>query len=67
MVKPFASGDIVCKLFLQEKLSILRSALSLNKKNPEIFGHCMHKKRFQLNHNNNIMSTDEVPIVDPKL
>ena len=27
----------------------------------------MHKKRFQLNDNNNILSTDEDPIVDQKL
>ena len=27
----------------------------------------MHKKHFQLNHNNNILSTDEVSIVDLKL
>ena len=31
-VKPFAPGDKVCKLCLREKLSILRSAPSLNKK-----------------------------------
>ena len=31
-VKPFAPSDKVCKLCLQDKLSILRSALSLNKK-----------------------------------
>ena len=37
-VKPFASSDKVCKLCLQEKLSILRSALSLNKRS-EILGH----------------------------
>ena len=30
-VKPFAPGEKVCKLCLQEKLSILRSAPSLNK------------------------------------
>ena len=29
---------------LQEKLSILRSALSLNKRS-EIFGHCIHRKK----------------------
>ena len=58
-VRPFAPGDRLCKLCLQEKLSILRSAPSLNfKKKNEIFGHCMHKKRFQLNHNNNSLSTD---------
>ena len=32
-----------------------------------MFGHCMDKKRFQLNLKNNILSTDEVPVVDPKL
>ena len=31
-VKPFAPSDKVCKLCLQEKLSTLRSAPSLNKK-----------------------------------
>ena len=51
-VKPFASNDKVCKLCLQEKLSILRSAPFLNKNN-EIFRHCMHKKRFLLSDNNN--------------
>ena len=48
----------------KKKLSIPRSALSLNKKKKnEIFGHCMHKKRFQLNHSNNSLSTDKLPIV----
>ena len=50
-VKPFAPGKKVCKLSLQEKVSILKSAPSLNKKNESI-EHCMHKRRFQLNHNN---------------
>ena len=36
-VKRFASGEKLCKLCLQEKLSILRSAPSLNKRS-EIFG-----------------------------
>ena len=40
-VKPFAPNDKVCKLCLQEKLSILRSAPSLNKRS-EIFGHCIY-------------------------
>ena len=66
-VKPFALGDKRCKLCLQEKLSILRSAPSLNTQTNENFGHCPHKKRFQLNHDNNAMSTDEVPIVDRNL
>ena len=43
-VKPFAPGDKVCGLCLQEKLSILRSAPSLNKRS-EIFGHCIHRKK----------------------
>ena len=65
-LKPFAPGYKVCKL-CYKKLSIIRSAPSLNKKN-EVFGHCMHKKRFQINHNSNIiLSTDEVAIVDPEL
>ena len=41
-VKPFAPSNKVCGLCLQEKLSILRSAPSLNKRS-EIFGHCIHK------------------------
>ena len=65
-VKPFTPGDKVCKLCLQEKLSILRSVPSLNKKKNIKFGHCMHKKRFQLDHNHNILLSDEVPIMDPK-
>ena len=46
-VKPFAPNDKVCKLCLQEKISILRSAPSLNKRS-EIFGHCIHRKKFLL-------------------
>ena len=42
-VKPFAPNDKVCKLCLQEKLAILRSAPSLNKRS-ENFGHCIQKK-----------------------
>ena len=42
-VKPFAPSNKVCKLFLQEKLSILRSAPSLNKRS-EIYGHCKQRK-----------------------
>ena len=42
-VKPFAPNDKVCKLCLQEKLSILRSAPSLNKRS-DIFRHCIHIK-----------------------
>ena len=41
-VKPFAPIDKVYKLCLQEQLSILRSAPSLNKRG-EIFGHCIHR------------------------
>ena len=41
-VKPFAPSNKVCGLCLQEKLSILRSAPSLNKRS-EIFGHCIHR------------------------
>ena len=58
-VKPFAPSDKMCKLCLQEKLSILWSAPSLKKTN-EIFGHCMHKKSFLLSHNYILMATDEV-------
>ena len=64
-VKPFAPSDKVCKLCLQEKLSILRSAPSLNKKKKnEFFGHCIHRKRFLVCNTNNSFSTDEVFIVD---
>ena len=44
-MKQFAPNDRVCKFCLQEKLSILRSALSLNERS-EIFGHCIHRKKF---------------------
>ena len=37
MAKPFAPDDKVCKLCLQEKLSILRSAPSLNEKKKRNF------------------------------
>ena len=47
-VKPYAPGDKICKLCLQEKLSILISKPSLNKRT-EIFGHCVHRKQFLLN------------------
>ena len=60
-VKPFAPSNKVCGLCLQEKLSILRSAPCLNKRS-EIFGHCIHRKKFLLN--NLSMSTDEVSIAD---
>ena len=60
-VKPFAPSNKVCGLCLQEKLSILRSAPSLNKRS-EIFGHCIHRKKFLLS--NLSMSTDEVSIAD---
>ena len=60
-VKPFAPNNKVCGLCLQEKLSILRSAPSLNKRS-EIFRHCIHRKKFLLS--NLSMSTDEVSIAD---
>ena len=47
-VKPFTPGEKVCKLCVQENVSILISKLSLNKRS-DIFGHCMHKKQFLLN------------------
>ena len=47
-VKPYAPGEKICKLCLQEKLSILISKPSLNKRS-EIFGHCVHRKQFLLN------------------
>ena len=56
--KPFAPNDKVCKLCLQEKLSIFRSAPSLNKRS-EIFGHCIHIKIFLLSNTNKPLSTDE--------
>ena len=43
-VNPFAPNDKVCKLCLQEKLSILRFAPPLSKRS-EIFGHCIHRKK----------------------
>ena len=60
-VKPFAPSNKVCELCLQEKLSILRSAPSLNKRN-KIFEHCIHRKKFLLS--NLSMSTDEVSNAD---
>ena len=60
-VKPFAPSNKVCGLCLQEKLSIPRSAPSLNKRG-EICGHCVHRKKFLLS--NLSMSTDEVSIAD---
>ena len=60
-VKPFALNDKVCKLCLQEKLYILRSAPSLNKIS-EIFGHCIHRKKFLLSNTNKPTPTDEVSL-----
>ena len=60
-VKPFTPSDKVCKLCLQEKLSILRSAPSL-KKRSEIFGHRIHRKKFLLSNTNKPLSTDEVSL-----
>ena len=60
-VKSFAPSDKMCKLRLQEKLSILRSAPSLNKRR-EIFGHWIHRKKFLLSNTNKPMSTDEVSL-----
>ena len=57
-VKPFAPSDKVWKLCLQEKLSILRSAPSLNKRS-ENFGHCIHRKKFLLSNINKPLSTNE--------
>ena len=47
-VKPYALGEKICKLCLQEIFSILISKPSLNKRT-EIFGHCVHRKQFLLN------------------
>ena len=60
-VKPFAPNDKVCKLYLQEKLSILMSPPSLNKRS-EIFGRCIHRKKFLLSNTNKPLSTDEVSL-----
>ena len=60
-VKPFAPSNKVCGLYLQEKLSILRSAPSLNKRS-EYFEHCIRRKKFLLS--NLSMSTDEVSFAD---
>ena len=57
-VKPFAPSDKVCILCLQEKLSILRSAPSLNK-TIEIFGQYIHRKKFLLSTTSKPLSTDE--------
>ena len=46
-VKPFAPSNKVCGFYLQENFSILRFAPSLNKRS-DIFGHCIHRKRFWL-------------------
>ena len=62
-VKPFAPSNKVCGLCLQEKLSILRSAPSLNKRS-EIFGHFIHRKKFLLS--NLSMPTDELLFADRK-
>ena len=61
--KPFAPSDKVCKLCRQEKLSILRSAPSLNKRS-DIFGPCIHRKKFLLSNTNNPLSNDEVSSLD---
>ena len=50
-VKPYAPGEKICKLCLQEKFSILISKPSLNKRT-EIFGHCVLRKQFLLNNIN---------------
>ena len=47
-VKPYAPGEKICKLCLQEKCSIVISKPSLNTRT-EIFGHCVHRKQFLLN------------------
>ena len=60
-VKAFAPSDKKCKLSLQEKLTILRSAPSLNKRS-EIFGHCIYRKKFLLSNTNKPLSTDEVSL-----
>ena len=60
-VRPFAQSDKVCKLCLQEKLSILRSTPCLNKRS-EIFGHCIHRKQFLLSNTNKPLSTDEISL-----
>ena len=60
-VKPFAPKDKVCKLRLQEKLSILRSTPSMNKRG-KILGHCIHRKKFLFSNTNEPTSTDEVSL-----
>ena len=60
-VKRFSPNDKVCKLCLQEKLSILRSTSSLNKRR-EIFGHCIHRKKILHSNTNKPTSTDEVSL-----
>ena len=60
-IKPFAPSDKVCKLCLQEKLAILRSVPSLNKRS-NIFGHGIHRKKFLLSNTTKPTSTDEVSL-----
>ena len=60
-VKPFAANEKMYKLCLQIKLSILRSAPSLNKRS-KIFGHCIHRKKFLLSNTNQPTSTNEVSL-----
>ena len=65
-MKPFALSDKVWKLSIQGKLSILRSALSLNKKkNKKLLDIVCMRNDFLFSHTNNSLSTDEVSIVDP--
>ena len=61
-VKPFAPGDKVCKLCLQEKLSMLRSASSLNNKKNNFLDIVCIKNDSNLTII--IDFPDEVPIVD---
>ena len=60
-VKPFTPNNKAYGRCLQEKLAILKSAPSLNKRS-DIFGHCIHRKKCLLS--NLSMSDDEVSIAD---
>ena len=66
-MKPFAPGEKVCKLCLQEILSILRSNPSLNKKKRKKFLDIVAQEAIPAKHTNNLLLSDEGPIMDPKL
>ena len=66
-MKPFAPGEKVCKLCLQEILSILRSTPSLNKKKRKKFLDIVAQEAIPAKYTNNLLLSDEGSIMDPKL